>query len=94
ARDGLGCICFSPLSQGLLTNRYLNGIPEGSRAAAAHSFLSKDAVAEALPRVTALNAIAARRGQTLAAMAIAWILRDPRVTSALVGGVHVTLTDD
>ena len=94
ARDELGCICFSPLSQGLLTNRYLDGIPEGSRAATADSFLPKDQVTETLPRVRALNAIARQRGQTLAQMAIAWILRDARVTSALVGASSVEQLED
>src|SRR5262245_6165039 len=87
---GVGCICFSPLAQGMLTDRYLNGIPEGSRAAGAGSSLSPDLLTEeALAKIRALNEIAAGRGQTLAQMAIAWTLRDRRVTSALVGASSV-----
>jgi L-glyceraldehyde 3-phosphate reductase len=82
---GIGCIAFSPLAQGMLTKKYLAGIPADARAAKADS-LSKDMITEAnLRRIRELNAIAERRGQTLAQMAIAWVLRDPRVTSALVG---------
>ena len=83
--EGVGCIVFSPLAQGVLTDRYLHGIPEGSRASRPGS-LSGDMLSdENLEKVRALNQIAARRGQSLAQMAIAWTLRDPRVTSALVG---------
>jgi L-glyceraldehyde 3-phosphate reductase len=83
--EGVGCIVFSPLAQGMLTDRYLNGIPEGSRASRPGS-LSTDMLSdENLEKVRALNRIAGRRGQSLAQMAIAWTLRDPRVTSALVG---------
>ncbi len=87
--EGVGCIVFSPLAQGLLTDRYLGGIPEGSRAT--HSpFLSKEQISKTyLERATALNAIAVGRGQTLAQMAIQWVLRDDRVTSALVGASSV-----
>ena len=82
--EGVGCIVFSPLAQGQLTDRYLNGTPAGSRVT--HSgFLTKDTVAQNLPRIRALNEIAARRGQTLAQMALTWALRDPRVTSAVIG---------
>src|SRR3954449_11774817 len=88
-REGLGSIVFSPLGQGLLTDRYLNGVPEGSRAAQGR-FMSRDMLSdENLARVRALNEIAQRRGQTLAQMAIAWVLRDPRVTSALIGASSV-----
>ncbi|HVC03130.1 MAG TPA: L-glyceraldehyde 3-phosphate reductase [Candidatus Acidoferrales bacterium] len=87
--EGIGCIAFSPHAQGLLTDRYLNGIPEDSRARE-NSSLSMDMLSEDnLARVRALNAIAQRRGQSLAQMAIAWTLRDPRVTSALIGASSV-----
>jgi len=83
--EGVGCIVFSPLAQGVLTDRYLHGIPDGSRASRPGS-LSADMLSDQnLEKVRALNQIAARRGQSLAQMAIAWTLRDPRVTSALVG---------
>jgi L-glyceraldehyde 3-phosphate reductase len=86
---GVGCIVFSPLAQGMLTNKYLHGIPEGSRASRDGS-LSPDLLGdEALERIRALNEIAAARGQSLAQLAIAWVLRDPRVTSALVGASSV-----
>jgi L-glyceraldehyde 3-phosphate reductase len=87
--DGAGCIAFSPLAQGMLTNRYLNGVPEGSRAAEDKS-LSPDLLTdESLDKVRALNAIAERRGQTLAQMAISWVLRDPRMTSTVLGASSV-----
>jgi L-glyceraldehyde 3-phosphate reductase len=87
--DGAGCISFSPLAQGMLTNRYLNGVPEGSRATEDKS-LSRDLLTdESLDKVRALNAIAERRGQTLAQMAIAWVLRDPRMTSTVLGASSV-----
>jgi L-glyceraldehyde 3-phosphate reductase len=86
---GIGCIVFSPLAQGMLTDKYLEGIPEGSRATAG-STLSPDLItAETREKVRALNEIAARRGQTLAQLALAWTLRDPRVTSTLVGASSV-----
>ena len=85
-REGVGCIAFCPLAQGLLTGRYLKGIPSDSRAAKPHSFLKPEKVTEdKLRRIRALNDIAARRGQSLAQMALAWVLRDARVTSALSG---------
>ena len=85
-QEGIGCIVFSPLAQGLLTDRYLKGIPEDSRAAKPHGFLQRDAItAEKLNKVRALNHLAEQRGQSLAQMAIAWVLRDKRVTSALIG---------
>jgi len=87
---GVGCIAFSPLAQGLLTDRYLNGVPEGSRASRDGS-LSPEMLSESnMARVRALNDIARRRGQGLAQMAIAWTLRDPRVTSVLSGASSVT----
>jgi L-glyceraldehyde 3-phosphate reductase len=86
---GVGCIVFSPLAQGVLTDKYLNGVPKDSRAAQ-HGSLSEDLLSDAvLERVRALNEIAARRGQSLAQLAIAWTLRDPRVTSALIGASSV-----
>lgn len=86
---GMGIIAFSPLAQGMLTDRYLGGIPADSRAAQ-DGFLKKDFISdENMTRVRALNEIAARRGQALAQMAIAWVLRDPRVTSALIGASSV-----
>ena len=92
---GIGCIVFSPLAQGLLTNRYLEGIPEGSRAATSGSALSPELLTEeTMEKVRALNAIAERRGQSLAQMAIAWTLRDQRVTSALIGASSVEQLED
>jgi L-glyceraldehyde 3-phosphate reductase len=92
--EGVGCIVFSPLAQGLLTDRYLHGIPEGSRASRPGS-LSADMLSDQnLAKVRALNQIAARRGQTLAQLAIAWTLRDPRVTSSLVGASSVRQLED
>ncbi len=82
---GAGCITFSPLAQGLLTDRYLGGIPEGSRAERHGSLRTEMLSEDNLARVRALDAIARRRGQTLAQMALAWTLRDPRVTSTLIG---------
>jgi L-glyceraldehyde 3-phosphate reductase len=91
---GIGCIGFSPLAQGMLTAKYLNGIPEGSRAAE-NSSLSPDLLNEqTLAKVGALNEIAARRGQTLAQMALAWTLRDPRMTSTLIGVSSVEQLED
>src|SRR5215207_4254944 len=92
---GMGCIVFTPLAQGLLTDRYLDGIPEGSRAATRGSALSPDLLTdEAMAKIRALNEIAASRGQSLAQMAIAWVLRDERVTSALVGASSVAQLED
>ena len=86
AAHGIGIITFSPLAQGLLTNRYLNGIPEDSRIMTDGRFLKKDALTEEkLMKIRALNEVAAGRGQTLAEMALSWILRDGIVTSVLVG---------
>ena len=88
-QEGIGCIVFSPLAQGLLTDRYLNGIPADSRASQAGSFSRDMLTDETLAKVRALNQLAQRRGQTLAQMALAWTLRDPRVTSTLVGASSV-----
>jgi len=87
--EGVGCIVFSPLAQGLLTDRYLGGVPEGSRAAKPGSLDQGQLNEETLAKVRALHELAARRGQSLAQMAIAWTLRDPRVTSALLGASSV-----
>lgn len=91
---GTGCIAFSPLAQGMLSSKYLNGVPADARAAKGGS-LGQGLLSDAnLARIRALNAIAERRGQTLAQMAIAWVLRDPRVTSALIGARNVQQLDD
>jgi L-glyceraldehyde 3-phosphate reductase len=86
---GVGCIAFSPLAQGMLTDRYLAGVPEGSRASEDGSFSPSLLTDEAVSKVRALNELAGRRGQSLAQTAIAWVLRDQRVTSALVGASSV-----
>jgi len=83
--EGVGCIAFSPLAQGLLTDKYLRGIPESSRVRSGEHFSERFLSEENLERVRALNEIAGRRGQTLAQLALAWVLHDPRVTSALIG---------
>jgi L-glyceraldehyde 3-phosphate reductase len=86
---GVGCIVFSPLAQGMLTDKYLDGIPEGSRASRAYSLSGELLSEETLAKIRALNELAAGRGQSLAQMALAWTLRDSRVTSALVGASSV-----
>jgi L-glyceraldehyde 3-phosphate reductase len=92
---GAGCIAFSPLAQGLLTDKYLKGVPQNTRATAANSSLLKQFLNEGnLKRVQSLNKVAKKRGQTLAQMAIAWVLRDRRVTSALIGARNVAQLDD
>ena len=93
--EGIGCIVFSPLAQGLLTNKYLNGIPEGSRAAKANTHLESSAVTpEKVAKARKLNEIALQRGQSLAQMALAWLLKDRRVTSVLVGASSVNQLQD
>ncbi len=93
--EGIGCIAFSPLAQGMLTNRYLQGIPVDSRAAKAHGFLKADQITEhRLMQIRALNEIAALRGQSLSQMAIAWLLKDKRVTTVLIGVSSVAQLDD
>jgi L-glyceraldehyde 3-phosphate reductase len=88
--EGIGCIAFSPLAQGMLTDRYLDGIPPDSRAGREGTALAPSRLTdEALGKVRALNEIAAARGQSLAQLALAWVLRDPRVTSALIGASSV-----
>ena len=91
---GAGCIAFSPLAQGMLTGKYLNGMPSDARATKGGSFNAKLLTEENLNRIKALNDMAAARGQSLAQMAIAWVLRDPRVTSALVGARTVAQLDE
>jgi L-glyceraldehyde 3-phosphate reductase len=89
-QEGIGCIAFSPLAQGLLTDRYLKGVPEGSRASKPHGFLRPEHITdENMAKVSKLNEVAKRRGQSLAQMAIAWILRLPQMTSALIGASSV-----
>jgi L-glyceraldehyde 3-phosphate reductase len=93
-RDGVGCIAFSPLAQGMLTDKYLDGIPEDSRAAQ-NVYLKRDMVTEdRIEHVRRLDELARGRGQSLAQMAIAWTLRDPRVTSSLIGASSVAQLDD
>jgi L-glyceraldehyde 3-phosphate reductase len=95
AEEGIGCIAFSPLAQGLLTDRYLNGIPSDSRAAKPHGFLRPEEVTEKrVDQARRLGEIARARGQTLAQLAIAWVLRDPVVTSALIGASRIGQVDD
>jgi L-glyceraldehyde 3-phosphate reductase len=91
---GAGCIVFSPLAQGMLTTKYLDGIPEGSRASRPGPLSADMLTAEALAKIRSLNEIAAARGQTLAQMALAWTLRDPRVTSALPGASSVRQVEE
>jgi L-glyceraldehyde 3-phosphate reductase len=93
--EGIGCIAYSPLAQGLLTDRYLKGIPDDSRANKPQSFLRRDQITEdRLSQVRRLNEVAQARGQTLAQMALAWVLRHPEMTSALVGASRVSQIDD
>ncbi|MHA6782816.1 L-glyceraldehyde 3-phosphate reductase [Pseudonocardia saturnea] len=91
---GVGCIAFSPLAQGMLTGKYLDGIPDGSRAAQGKSLAPDLLTEQTLRQVRALNEMAAARGQSLAQMALAWALRDPRVTSVLIGASSVAQLDD
>jgi len=93
-REGIGCVAFSALAQGLLTDRYINGVPADSRAAQGKSLDPASITGENLERVRALNEIAKGRGQTLAQMALAWVLRDPRMTSTLVGASSVKQLED
>ncbi|MEV7907830.1 L-glyceraldehyde 3-phosphate reductase [Streptomyces anulatus] len=92
--EGVGCIAFSPLAQGMLTDRYLNGVPEGSRASLGHFLTPEMLTEETMRHVRTLNGIAAARGQSLAQMALAWALRDRRVTSVLVGASSVRQLED
>jgi L-glyceraldehyde 3-phosphate reductase len=93
-KEGVGCIVFSPLAQGLLSDRYLQGIPTDSRAARDFFLKKKDIDERKVSMLRELNAVARQRGQSLAEMAVAWVLRDPRVTSALVGTSKVQQVDD
>jgi len=93
-QEGIGCIPFSPLAQGLLTDKYLNGIPEGSRAAKSWGFLKPEMVEPAIEKVKKLNEIAKKREQTLAQMALVWLLKDPRITSVLIGASSVEQLDN
>jgi L-glyceraldehyde 3-phosphate reductase len=94
-KEGIGCISFSPLAQGLLTEKYLNGIPADSRAAKPHGFLRPEEVtADKLSKVKRLNTIAQQRGQSMAQMALAWVLRHPEMTSVLIGASRVSQIDD
>jgi L-glyceraldehyde 3-phosphate reductase len=94
-REGIGCIVFSPLAQGLLSDKYLGGIPAGSRASKPHGFLRPEQITDdKVAKVAQLNELAKARGQTLAQMAIAWVLRHPAVTSALIGASRVSHIDD
>jgi L-glyceraldehyde 3-phosphate reductase len=93
--QGMGCIAFSPLAQGVLTNRYVDGVPEDSRAKRPSGFLQESEVTEVkLQRVRALDALAKRRGQTLAQLALSWVLRQPVMTSVLIGASRVSQIED
>ncbi|GAB3490596.1 aldo-keto reductase family protein [Flexivirga lutea] len=94
AVNGIGCIAFSPLAQGMLTSKYLKGVPEGSRATQGKSLDPKLLTEETVKHLQALNRIAKKRGQTLAQLALSWVLRDKRVTSVLVGASSVEQLDD
>ena len=92
---GIGCIAFCPLAQGLLTNKYLNGIPQDSRAGKPNTFLKSQTITDDyIRKAKSLNEIAAARGQDLAQMSLAWVLRDSRVTSALIGASKVSQIED
>jgi L-glyceraldehyde 3-phosphate reductase len=94
-KEGMGCIVFSPLAQGLLTDRYLDGIPAGARASKTERvWLTKDDVEANIPRIRRLNDLAQQRGQKLSQMALAWVLRKPQVTSALIGASSVKQLED
>lgn len=94
-KNGVGSVVFSPLFQGLLTDKYLKGIPEGSRAAKSHGFLQTSQITkDRIEKVRALNEIAAARGQKMAQLALSWVLRDERVTSVIIGASKVSQIDD
>ena len=94
-KNGVGSVVFSPLFQGLLTDKYLNGIPEGSRAAKSHGFLQSSQITEdKIDKVKALNLIAEKRGQKMSQLALCWVLRDPRVTSVIIGASKVSQIED
>jgi L-glyceraldehyde 3-phosphate reductase len=93
--EGIGCIPFSPLAQGLLTNKYLNGVPPGSRASKEHGFLRPEHITDSrLHKISNLNDLAVQRGQSLAQMALSWILKDHRITSVLIGASSTQQLDD
>jgi L-glyceraldehyde 3-phosphate reductase len=93
--EGIGSIVFSPLAQGQLTDRYLNGIPQGARATKTERvWLTPVDVKQNLPKIQKLNSLARQRGQSLAQMALAWVLRKPQVTSALIGASSVKQLED
>jgi L-glyceraldehyde 3-phosphate reductase len=92
--EGVGCIAFSPLAQGMLTDRYLNGIPEGSRASERATLFPEMLTDENMARVRALNSIAEGRGQKLSQLALAWALRDPRITSLVIGASSVAQLEE
>ena len=95
AQEGMGCIVFSPLAQGLLTGKYLQGIPEGSRAAKPYNeFKPEHVTPEKVAKVRQMNEIASGRGQSMAQMALAWVLRDERITSAIIGASRVSQIED
>lgn len=93
-KKGIGCIVYSPLAQGLLTDKYLSGIPEGSRASRSRFLTPANITKEKLNKIQLLNEVAKKRGQTLAQMALAWVMKDSRVTSVLIGASSVTQIDD
>lgn len=94
-KNGVGSVVFSPLFQGLLTDKYLNGIPEGSRAAKAHGFLQSSQITkDKVEKVKQLNKIAAERGQKMAQLALSWVLRDKRVTSVIIGASKISQIED
>ncbi|MGH8261848.1 MAG: aldo/keto reductase, partial [Steroidobacteraceae bacterium] len=94
-QEGIGCIAFSPLAQGLLSDKYLRGIPQGSRASKSHGFLRPAHITdEKLAKVSRLDELARARGQTLAQLALAWVLRHPQMTSALIGASRVSQVED
>ncbi len=93
--EGIGCIAFSPLAQGLLTSKYLDGVPGDSRAAKSHGFLQKKSITpELMKKINKLNSLATSRKQSLAQMALAWLMKDPRVTSVLIGASSVRQLGD
>ena len=92
--EGAGCIAFSPLAQGVLSGKYLDGIPQGSRATRSRYLSAEQITQDTLGKVRALGAVAKRRGQTLAQMAVAWTVRDPRMTSAIVGVSSVSQLEE
>jgi L-glyceraldehyde 3-phosphate reductase len=94
-KEGIGCIAFSPLAQGLLTGKYLDGIPADSRAANPNGFLKREEVTEdKISKIRQLNTLAQQRGQTMAQLALAWVLRHPEMTSVLIGASRISQIDD